>query len=543
MSSVWRIASCVLAGSVCASACDDEPLDKAWLSNRGLYSDIRARITVPEALEYEPDYPLWSDGVQKRRWLLLPGGEQIDTSSMAHWQFPVGTKLFKEFSWRGKLLETRLIERISDKTGNVMTDFFLGTFVWQENQVDAKLTRTGVPDALGTSHDVPEQTACVQCHRGEPSAILGVSAVQLSRSGTLTTLAKHDQLTVDPERTFPIPGNEIQVAALGYMNANCGHCHSTEGIADQMRLRFLPEEADRPLEESEVYKTSIGQKITDWKVHPDDLQQRVVPGDPEHSALLYRMRQRGAEKPESDDQMPPIATEEIHHEGIAAVQAWIATLPPLAAEASEGDEGSSAPESSDDSGSPHDSEPSSRPAKRDRGDAGAPGVVQPAAAGAPSAGRGAVNDAGPAAGSGAMIQPEPKVGGAGAAGIGAVAGGAASGIEAAAGSGVGAAGIGAEAGNGVGGAAGSGEAAGVGATDGGAGNPASDPANAGAGATGAGGTSGAAGTTESAGTGGGDCTCDTGSAGVAGSDPGSGGSPEVSGGHDGDAGSGGRRRR
>jgi hypothetical protein len=320
-------AALALAVFAIATGCEVQPEDTTRLSTRGLYSDIASRTTVPGAIEYEPDYPLWSDGVQKRRWMILPAGTQIDTHNMAHWQFPIGTKLFKEFSVRGRLIETRLIERVSNKTGHVKNDYFMGTFVWSADQSEAVLTSDGVRDALDTDHDVPEQTACVECHRGEPGAYLGVSAVQLSRSGMLDTLAKRSLLSVDPKRSFPIPGDEIQVAAVGYMNANCGHCHSAHGVADLMRLRFLPEQADLPIEQSEVYTTTIGQKITDWKVHPDELQQRVVPGDPDHSALLYRMLQRGKEKPARDDQMPPLASERVHHEGIAAVRAWILTMP------------------------------------------------------------------------------------------------------------------------------------------------------------------------------------------------------------------------
>src|SRR5205085_7601691 len=84
----------------------------ANLSSRGLYSDIAARKVVPGAFEYKPDYPLWSDGADKRRWIILPEGAEIDTSDMAHWVFPLGTKFFKQFSRNGKLLETRLVERI-----------------------------------------------------------------------------------------------------------------------------------------------------------------------------------------------------------------------------------------------------------------------------------------------------------------------------------------------------------------------------------------------------------------------------------------------
>ena len=98
------------------TSCSDseQDADPALLSSQGLYSDIGARKVVANAIEYVPDYVLWSDAVQKRRWLVLPSDTRIDTSDMEHWQFRVGAKLFKEFSLYGKLLETRMIERTGE---------------------------------------------------------------------------------------------------------------------------------------------------------------------------------------------------------------------------------------------------------------------------------------------------------------------------------------------------------------------------------------------------------------------------------------------
>jgi mono/diheme cytochrome c family protein len=48
---------------------------------------------------------------------------------------------------------------------------------------------------------------------------------------------------------------------------------------------------------------------------------RVVPQDPEASALIQRMQVRGPK-----EQMPPLATEEVDSEGIAKVKEWIASL-------------------------------------------------------------------------------------------------------------------------------------------------------------------------------------------------------------------------
>lgn len=300
--------------------------DPALLSSRGLYRDIAAREVVERAIEYEPDYALWSDGAQKRRWLLLPEQTQIDTGAMSHWQFPVGTKLFKEFSVDGRPIETRLLERVSD-TGNLKRDLFAATFVWLEDGSDALQSDDGVDNANGTEHDVPKQKLCLRCHQGEPSGVLGVSAVQLSRSGTLGELAERGLLSAPPERSFPIPGDAVQSAALGVLHANCGHCHSAEGMTPKMHLRFLTEEADAPLESLELYQTTLNQPIEeDWLNHPERFTQRIVPGDPDSSAIAYRMSQRG-EDVLVPDQMPPIATRKLDQAGLEAVRAWIAALP------------------------------------------------------------------------------------------------------------------------------------------------------------------------------------------------------------------------
>jgi hypothetical protein len=325
-----------LLSAVAVGCTDDLPLhgsdvapasaiDSALLSTRGVYADLSARTPAAGALEYVPDQTLWSDGVDKRRWLLLPAGTRIDTSNMDHWRFPVGTKLVKEFALAGAALETRVIEKVAD-TGDLKTDYFLGTFVWSPGQPEARLTPAGVSNVNGTAHDVPQQELCLQCHQSEPSAVLGVSAVQLSRSGMLTQLAERGLLSVPPGRTFPIPGDDVQRRALGVLHANCGHCHSEGGMGPMMRMRFLPHEADLPLEQTELYRTTIGQSVTDWMPHPPEYSQRVIAGDPDHSAAIYRMEQRSGNG-FMMDQMPPIATERRDEEGIALVRAWIVGLP------------------------------------------------------------------------------------------------------------------------------------------------------------------------------------------------------------------------
>src|SRR5688572_27338219 len=78
------------------------------LAETGLYRDGGTEVRA-ENLSFAPQYPLWSDGARKRRWIRLPAGTSVDASG-AEWRFPAGTRLWKEFSVGGRRVETRFIE-------------------------------------------------------------------------------------------------------------------------------------------------------------------------------------------------------------------------------------------------------------------------------------------------------------------------------------------------------------------------------------------------------------------------------------------------
>jgi hypothetical protein len=295
------------------------------LSQHGVYADLATRKPARSALEYEPQYPLFSDFADKRRWLLLPSETQIDTSDMDHWRFPLGTKAVKEFSRDGRPLETRLIQKVAE-TGDAKRDFFMGTFVWLPDGSDAVLTDQGTDNVNGTTHDVPKQELCLRCHQGEPGAVLGFSALQLSPSGTLGKLSEQKLLTDPPKRAYAIPGNDLQVKALGILQGNCAHCHTAGGSGALMRLRLLPHEVDLPFELTEIFQTTMGRPLTDWTPRPPQFSRRLIPGDPDLSALSHRMGLRSGNGVLAD-QMPPIATEVVDPNGLATVRAWIAAMP------------------------------------------------------------------------------------------------------------------------------------------------------------------------------------------------------------------------
>ncbi len=295
------------------------------LSETGLYTNIATKQLSPGTEQFRPAYLLWSDAAEKTRWIKLPPGTQIDNSDPDHWDFPVGTQIFKEFALDGKRLETRLIERIA-KTGNPEKDYWHGGFAWRDDESDADFVIDGAENVRGTPHDVPAQKVCPACHLGEASHYLGFSAVQLSGGAqglTLSALAAAGRLkNPPPAEGYAVPGDAQTSAAIGYLHANCGHCHNPNGLAwpdTDMNLRVGVDE--RTVEQTGVFRTAINGGLKRWS-HPG-YAYRINAGYPDTSAVIFRASARG-----DRDQMPPLATEFPDTTSINMLKTWIASLPP-----------------------------------------------------------------------------------------------------------------------------------------------------------------------------------------------------------------------
>jgi len=326
-----RTAVVVLCGIAAVAACGDGDVHVfpkggyTKLSQTDLYRDIANKELAPDILPYTVAHVLWTDGAVKSRFLRIPAGTQIDTSDPDHWALPVGGQLFKQFVRDGVLIETRLIERIDD-TGNREQDYWRGAFLWQDGERDAVFVPDGAENARGTDHDVPSTTDCWRCHRGQPGTTLGLAMVQLSHDGpgaTVATLSEKGLLSRPPSTEYAVPGDEVTAAALGYLHANCAHCHNPRGIArpyTDLRLELSVDE-DSPGETS-IYTSTVEVPLQYWtKLRQMDFDLRVVPGDPDASGLLYRMGQRSP-----DAAMPPLGTELVHEGGVAQVRDWILSL-------------------------------------------------------------------------------------------------------------------------------------------------------------------------------------------------------------------------
>ncbi len=290
------------------------PAAPPTLSAAGLYADGVIGGALAEGVRaYSVRNPLWTDGLEKHRYLVLPEGASIDTSDPDHWAFPEGTRLFKEFVSDGRLLETRLLW----KAGPSSDDWVYVAYRAREDGSDGDPVPDGEADVLGTDHDIPSTQDCAFCHRGGRDFVLGPGAFQLAREDfdawVAAGMLPPDTVYADP------PGDDTARAALGYLHGNCGHCHDdVHPIASFRTLRLRLTVGTTSAAEAPAWVTSAG---IDANHELDGTRVIIQPGDPASSQLYVRMAHR------DELAMPPLGTDHVDDAGLAAIGAWITSGP------------------------------------------------------------------------------------------------------------------------------------------------------------------------------------------------------------------------
>ena len=314
-----------------AAACDGgptlldaplaEPPDDA--DDLGLFADVaRLEVVDPRAIEYRPAHELWSNGADKRRWVVLPAGEHADATDPEAWEWPVGTLFFKAFSFRADAtsapspVELRMIRRDSDGY----------TYAVYRFDADGHATRlpglTPVPVDVTTAdgtltHEIPSQRQCRQCHEAGRRRTLGLNDLSLADTPVGGDRPEIDRLVelgvADLGGRAPVriehPDPDTQ-AVLAYVWANCAHCHDgSVGPNSSFDLRpavMLENTIDQPTA-SEAATEGI----------------RIIPGDPDGS-IVYR----ALADEEGARAMPPVGVQLRDAAAIALFRRFIENLPP-----------------------------------------------------------------------------------------------------------------------------------------------------------------------------------------------------------------------
>jgi mono/diheme cytochrome c family protein len=304
------------------------------LRETGLYDDWNAKTIGAAKIRFSPQYPLWTDGAVKTRWMELPPGTFIDASNPDVWAFPVGTKFWKEFTF-GRRAETRLIE-------HTPSGWQYATYVWNDDGSEATLApERGIARSVvirgNVRHAIPSRSDCKSCHEGSPARILGFSALQLSDdrdpnaphaeklprgAATLRSLARRGLVRNLPAHVLAAPPRiaaktATARAAIGYLHGNCSYCHTLGGELASLKFSLQYPFAE-PFEHPPAVATTVGQISKYVPSTWDAPGARVHAGNPDRSVLAFRMASRN---PVS--QMPPVGTRIVDEKAVALIRKWI----------------------------------------------------------------------------------------------------------------------------------------------------------------------------------------------------------------------------
>jgi uncharacterized repeat protein (TIGR03806 family) len=320
MSRAWLAAFALLAagcgGTSLGSASDDTLARYDLLDNDG------GRLTArPGVVAYDVRNGLFADHALKSRLLRLPPGTAARYDGQGAFDFPVGTVAAKSFGYAApdgaaRWIETRLlVHEASGWRGYV--------YQWDEAQTEARRVSRGADVALDlpgapASHAIPRESECTSCHGADMKPI-GLRAVELNtKVGDAEQLVRWSEqgllerlpaLTAVPRAAVwddPATGTTAE-RARAYVDANCSHCHSENGLARGTGL-FLGLGASDP-----------------GRCMPSGMPSTpyvVAPGAPDRSFLLARV-----ESVAPGEMMPPIGRAEADADGAALLRAWIGQMP------------------------------------------------------------------------------------------------------------------------------------------------------------------------------------------------------------------------
>jgi len=323
--------------------------DCPQLSQYGLFVDPANPTSQPQTpgFSYQLATQLFSNYANKYRFIYLPAGTSMQFQAQETFEFPIGAVLVKTFALpqdtaiTGPTNETLIETRLLIKRPQGWT-----SLVYQWQQGEAKLLTAGASvhhtlinqgQSQSFDYNIPSRAECKICHQtnqDNSSQIIpiGLKAHLLNRDivdqgqsiNQLSLWAKQGKLEQLPElsqvaKTYAIdnPQADLTARAKGYLDVNCAHCHSAKGFASisGLRLGFYIDHTS--------YQYGICKQPPGWDGGAKGLDYDIVPGNAEHSILLYRQTLS-----EPKDRMPPIGRNLEHQEGVELIRQWIDSLAP-----------------------------------------------------------------------------------------------------------------------------------------------------------------------------------------------------------------------
>jgi uncharacterized repeat protein (TIGR03806 family) len=308
---------------------------------------------------YDLNTPLFTDYAQKLRTVWMPKGTSARYNADSSFDFPVGTILSKTFYYpraegknavlavssnggakldlsKVRLVETRLLVRRASGWAAL-------PYVWNDEQTDAVLARTGAQIPLEVVHAdrrrlpltyvVPNVNQCASCHVADVKSRqfepIGTKARHLNRDFTydgvsanqLDYLVRTGYLSGAPvSSSAPRNANwqdkrqDLNARARAYLDINCAHCHNDKGAANTTALHLnigAPANLHLGLCKPPV---AAGAGTGNFKYG-------IYPGKPDESIMTFRLKSF-----ETGVMMPEMGRGSVHDEGVALIREWIGAM-------------------------------------------------------------------------------------------------------------------------------------------------------------------------------------------------------------------------
>jgi len=317
-------APCAPAGSLLCNPLAELP---ASLADTGFFPmPGNLDMLAPNVFAFEPSLQLWSDGLHKKRQVILPRGKKIGIADRAVWDFPVGTIFVKTFLSDGasgpKPVETRIIRRTDNP--DIFEQYTFDVYQWNDAGTEATLLnideRTPAPVTIGgraLTHQIPSRDDCKRCHATNKVSIIGFDEIRLNApivAGTKTQLETFaeagffDGELPTPAATITDPDPLLQQVKR-YVYGNCYHCHNG---SDSQAFEMHPDN----------FVAKVVEQATEGSGTAPGI--RVIPGNPEMS-VLYRQMTRMNLTP-GENAMPPIGVQVADPSVLPIVRDWILSL-------------------------------------------------------------------------------------------------------------------------------------------------------------------------------------------------------------------------
>jgi len=244
----------------------------------------------------------------------LPIDQGGTAEDEGHFDLPVGSILIKTFSLQTKLIETRILVRLSTLRWKGFS------YEWNEDVSEATLLSDYKDRTVGTQvWHFPSQVECLLCHTEAAGRSLGPTTRQLDRvaggGDQLDRMVAAGLLATRPKALAPYPDprkpGPVENRARAYLQTNCSFCHRPGGSFGDMDMRYAASLLDTNLCDVPSARGSGDPALP---------SVRVAPGNPAESFLSFSMHDRTIYA------MPRLSSNLVDPDGTSVVDQWISGI-------------------------------------------------------------------------------------------------------------------------------------------------------------------------------------------------------------------------